>query len=184
MPNFRLIPPKSKLQDLAVGFGKEDSEEKAFEAGRAIANGSRSLENLLDIVRWKSARSEWHIRKNTSSQITNALDAAATVASSNSDENLVEALNALQKLKGVGIPVASAILTAINPERYTIIDFRALEALDYPRQDENFYIAYLNYCRDLAAQNVVSAQTELPAPTPLRALDRALWQWSYEQSNK
>ncbi len=73
-------------------------------------------------------------------------------------------------LQGVAVPVASAILTAIYPERYTVIDFRALEALGSKTTDRsvNFYLAYLTHCRQLAKAHHVT----------LRALDRALWQWS------
>jgi hypothetical protein len=76
-------------------------------------------------------------------------------------------------LRGVEIPVASAILTAIDPERYTIIDFRALESLGVKSSwhTVDSYLAYLEQCRELARQNTVS----------LRELDRALWQWSKEQ---
>jgi hypothetical protein len=74
------------------------------------------------------------------------------------------------------VPVASAILTAIDPERYTVIDFRALEALGNKSNDRtvNFYLAYLDACRQLAQEHQVS----------LRDLDRALWQWSSEQTRR
>lgn len=70
--------------------------------------------------------------------------------------------------------MASAILTAIDPERYTVIDFRALEALGNMANDcsVNFYLNYLDACRRLAKGHDVS----------LRDLDRALWQWSSEQA--
>jgi hypothetical protein len=77
-------------------------------------------------------------------------------------------------LQGVQVPVASAILTAIDPERYTVIDFRALEALGCDSKDRsvNFYLAYLKTCRQLASKHGVT----------LRNLDRALWQWSNERT--
>jgi hypothetical protein len=71
------------------------------------------------------------------------------------------------------VPVASAVLTAIEPERYTVIDFRALEALGSDSTDRsvNFYLAYLDFCRLLAKAHRIK----------LRDLDRALWQWSDDQ---
>jgi hypothetical protein len=71
------------------------------------------------------------------------------------------------------VPVASAILTAIYPERFTIIDFRALEALNIPEQPYisiDFYLSYLAECRKIASENSVT----------LRTLECALWQWSKE----
>jgi hypothetical protein len=41
------------------------------------------------------------------------------------------AIAVLCGLVGVDVTVASAILTAINPDRYAIIDFRALKSLGY-----------------------------------------------------
>jgi hypothetical protein len=72
------------------------------------------------------------------------------------------------------VPVASAILTAIDPKRYTVIDFRALEALGIKRASPSvdFYLDYLKHCRQLAKTHRVS----------LRDLDRALWQWSSEHA--
>jgi len=84
----------------------------------------------------------------------------------------------LLELHGVDLPVASAILAAIYPERYTVLDFRALEALGHARHDVHFYEEYLAFCKRLAESNIVSPQSELPAPTSLRTLDRALFEWT------
>jgi hypothetical protein len=88
------------------------------------------------------------------------------------------AVRVLLELHGVDLPVASAILAAIFPERDTVLDFRALEALGHARHDVRFYEEYLAFCKRLAESNIVTPQSELPAPTPLRTLDRALWEWS------
>jgi hypothetical protein len=74
----------------------------------------------------------------------------------------------LTGLIGVNVPVASAILTAIDQRRYTVIDFRALEGLGVKGivVSINFYLEYLRFCRRCAKLSKVS----------LRNLDRALWQ--------
>jgi hypothetical protein len=63
--------------------------------------------------------------------------------------------------------------TSGDPQRYTVIDFRALESLGTKCSTftVGFYLAYLKHCRELATQYNLS----------LRTLDRALWQWSYER---
>jgi hypothetical protein len=65
----------------------------------------------------------------------------------------------------------------VYPERYTIIDFRALEALGVKRGDGeetlDYYLEYLETCRSLAHDCNVD----------LRTLDRALWQWSKEHGS-
>ena len=85
------------------------------------------------------------------------------------------AIAVLCGLHGVDVPVASAILTAVAPERFTIIDYRALESLGVTNYvpTVDFYLAYLRACRELVRENTVS----------LRELDRALWQWSKEHSS-
>ncbi len=59
-----------------------------------------------------------------------------------------------------------------------MLDYRALEALGHARHDVHFYEEYLGFCKRLAESNIVKPQSELPAPTPLRAIERALWEWS------
>jgi hypothetical protein len=69
--------------------------------------------------------------------------------------------------------MASAILTAIDQNRHTIIDWRALHALGVPDWpiDVNFYLKrYYPECSRIAQQTGLS----------LRTVDRALWQWSAE----
>jgi hypothetical protein len=68
--------------------------------------------------------------------------------------------------------MAAAILTAIDQAKYTVVDWRTVEALGVPNVDYwnlNFYLrSYLPECKRLAGQAGVS----------LRKFDRALWSWS------
>jgi hypothetical protein len=176
---FQLQPAESDLQQLAeqywqkAGQREQELEKAAFEAGEAIRNGDFSLANLEEIVRWKSERVVHYLIGNSDEKIKRALKVAA------SPEATTEAaVKALIELHGVDIPVASAILAAIFPEQYTVLDFRALEALGHARHDVKFYEEYLAFCKRLAESNIVKPQPDLPAPTTLRALDRALCGWS------
>jgi hypothetical protein len=176
---FQLQPAEAELQDLAEqywqtsGEKEHELEKAAFEAGEAIRNGDYSLANLEAIVRWKSERAVQVLIGNSNEKIRRALSLAA------SPESTTEtAVNALTELHGVDIVLASAVLAAIFPERYTVLDFRTLEALGHARHDVRFYEEYLAFCKRLAESNIVTPQSELPAPTPLRTIDRALWEWS------
>ena len=180
---FQLQPAETELQQLAeqywehTGEKERELEEAAFEAGEAIRGGDYSLANLEAIVRWKSERVVHYLIANSNEKIKSALAVAASPNATTGD-----AVKALVDLHGVDIPVASAILAAIYPERYTVLDFRALEALGHARHDLLFYEEYLAFCKRLAESEIVTPQDDLPAPTPLRALDRALWQWSKSQA--
>jgi hypothetical protein len=180
---FQLQPAETELQQLAEQYWQETGEKErelekaAFEAGEAIRNGDYTLANLEAIVRWKSERVVHYLIANSNEKIKRALAVAASPEASTE-----AAVQALLELHGVDIPVASAILAAIYPERYTVLDFRALEALGHARHDVKFYEEYLDFCKRLAESNIVTAQSGLPAPTPLRTLDRALWEWSKSHS--
>jgi hypothetical protein len=84
-----------------------------------------------------------------------------------------ERMKALLTLRGVGVPTASALLHFAFPDRYPILDVRALESLGRPEQGTYslaFWLRYLEACRRLATAHGVSIRTH----------DKALWQHSKE----
>ncbi len=169
-PNFVLQFAPSEISRLAARYGPEQDEE-AFKAGSSIAAGNYTRENLKVIVCWKSPRRAALIDDNTDAEIAKALRFAADIRTS---EKL--AVEILDGLHGVGVPVASAILTTIHPTKYTIIDFRALDSLGVSKWDGSvsYYLSYLRACSELALKHKVS----------LRTLDRALWRWSRENGGQ
>ncbi len=137
-------------------------------AGKRIALGEYTRANLQAIFDWTTGgRGRNRLQLNTDEEIEDALRIAVEARTERT------AIAVLSGLYGVEIPVASAVLAAVAPERYTIIDFRALEALGEKRtwHTVDSYLAYLECCRRLARENGIS----------LRELDRALWQWSVER---
>ena len=181
--HFELQASETELQKLAneywekAGAKEHELEKAAFEAGSSIRYGEHTLNNIETIVRWKCERVVPVLISNSGEKVRKALAVAASP-----DTPLKDAVAALTALRGIDLPLASAILTAIFPERYTVMDYHALETLGQPRHDVEFYEQYLEFCRNLAAHNAVTAQPDLPAPTPLRSLERALWQWSKNHS--
>ena len=160
-------------RDEAVALAKEyrsEGDEAAFVAGDAIRNGDYSLQQLATIFKWKTnGRGKSRLMRNDALDVEDALRLACAARAPRS------AIAVLVGLHGVAVPVASSIMTVIYPDRYTVIDFRALEALGRRNDDHSisFYVGYLNYCHELAnAWNMT-----------LRQLDRALWQWSRERSH-
>lgn len=179
MATFELQPGKSELEELAAEYWQKTGEKEhelekaAYEAGAAIRKGDHSLANLEMIVRWKSERVVHYLIGNSEETIRQALAVAASPAST-----VRSAVDALTSLHGIDIAVASAILAAIDPERYMVLDVRALEALGHARHDVDFYEKYLAFCRQVAGSGAIKPQGELPGPTALHALERALWEWS------
>lgn len=165
---FRLQFDPACISELAGRYDAVE-DEPALAAGARIRNGCYTAENLGIIFKWKTRnRGVSRLQKNDPAEIADALKLAVMATTERS------AVAVLRGLSGVDTPVASAILTAINPERYTIIDFRALESLgvDSPDRSLPFYLCYLRYCWAAAKEHRIS----------LRTLDRALWQWSFEDT--
>ena len=162
--NFVLQFDPSEIGGRSERFGFAD-DTHARAAGRAILDGDYSVRNVRVIVEWKSRRSKGRFGRNAESDVADALRLAVSAKTERS------AIAVLCGLRGIKVPVASAIMAAVVPERFTIIDFRALEALGIKRRHAptvDFYLDYLAYCRQLAPKNAGG----------LRELDRALWQWS------
>jgi hypothetical protein len=145
-------------------------EEAALAAGRRIAERDFNRTDLLTIVRWKSSRPLGLVKSNQKGEISDALRLAVDAKTPR------VAMATLCGLRGVGVPVASAILTMIDPQRYTVIDRRALWTLGVRRQGDDGwpdlaltiddYLGYLDFCRARSTELGIS----------LRDLDRALWQ--------
>lgn len=65
----------------------------------------------------------------------------------------------------------------VDPSRFTVIDYRALETLEHHGElgkgfDADDYMCYLRLCRALAHK----------VKADLRTLDQAFWQWSKDCS--
>jgi hypothetical protein len=147
---------------------KAIDDEDALKAGRRIKAGECSRAHLQTIFKWKTKdRGKSRIARNSDAEIEDALRLTILAKEPRSG------LAVLTGLYGVDIPVASAIATAIHPDRYTVIDRRALETLGYKgAANMPLYLEYLAYCTALATDWNMS----------LRTLDRALWQWSSERN--
>jgi hypothetical protein len=147
-----------------------EKEEAAFAAGKRISMGDSSRANLMAIVRWKSARSKTLVDSNGDDEINDALRLAVNAKTPRA------AVAVLCGLRGVDVPVASAILTTINPKSFTVIDVRALQTLGIRKSSLTVgnYSRYLKFCLHAAASLDV----------PLRNLDRALWQKSKDATRQ
>jgi hypothetical protein len=169
LSQFKLMFAPELIGQLAQRY-EFQSDTDALQAGEQIRAGHCTRANLERIFQWKTGgRGRSRLAKNTDQDIADALELAVTAKTDRA------AIAVLKGLNGVEVPVASAILTAIKPERFTIIDFRALEALNIKQAylTIDFYLDYLGECRRLASEHNV----------PLRTLDRALWQWSKERGD-
>ena len=124
MKTFRLAFNPAKIHELA---GRYDyvSDGGPLQAGKKITMGEYTRTNLEVIFEWKTkGRGRSRLQKNTNAEIADALKLAADAKTERA------ALAVLTGLRGVEVPVASAILTAVYPKRFTIIDFSEYSAED------------------------------------------------------
>ncbi len=121
----------------------------------------------MDVVSWKSRRTGGLAARNSAADVEYVTRAALAAR-----ESLKAPL--LSVLAGVQTPVASALLAVVDPQNFTIIDWRAEESLRHFGYLSEFppgrvpYGFYLELCRETAKRLAV----------PLRELDRCLWTFS------
>jgi hypothetical protein len=118
------------------------------------ARGEFSRGEFLRMCRWKSPRAMPHYRRNSAATIRTV---SRTVLAARSERRRIEGLT---ELRGVSVPVASAILTLIDPRRYGVLDIRvwqllcALDVVGWKRGGRGFstrdWLVYLDRLRGQA----------------------------------
>ena len=127
--------------------------------------GYLSKAEFLNVCRWKTPRSQWRCKSNDDVLIREVSCLTRTTES----EHLRIQIWTL--LAGVGWPIASVFLHFAFPDRYPILDYRALWSLrtEVPGQYTfSFWWKYTEFCRELAHN----------AGVTMRMLDQALWKYS------
>jgi hypothetical protein len=165
---FRLQFPVGDIPALAARYDFDPDHEVAAAGVSACERGYYTKPELVLICEWKTVRSRSRVAQNTAAFV----EGITRVAFATEDET--ERMAALCALRGVNLPTASVLLHFAFPDRYPIIDWRALESLGQPRQPTytiEYWRTYVDACRKLAAQ----------AGVTMRVLDKALWQYSREQ---
>lgn len=146
-------------------FGKSDSIVEKELIGWFSAHRYLDRENFLKLGMWKSPRPKRFYEANSEESIIGITGSAIE-----SSEEFYKVCS-LQNLKGVSWPVASVILHFAHPDKYMIMDFRAIESLGMKKPSSynfDFWMEFTNNVRGLSKQLGVS----------LRTLDKALWMYS------
>ena len=107
-----------------LGQNTDEKFLKLFEMCKKVKErGFLTKEEFVKIGMWKSPRPKNLYLSNPEEEI---ISISKKILLSNSEKEKMALLNTL---KGVSIPVASAILTVINPENYGVIDIRDWQLL-------------------------------------------------------
>ena len=158
-----MLLTKTEIKELIKKYDEisyaEEGTELFGKVNQNIKNlGYLTKQDFLKIVRWKAVRAIRKAEANSEEVIENITKFAFGV------ENEEVKIRVLTSLNGVSVPMASAILTVFNPDKYGVIDIRAwhslcnLGELQCKKDIYNFqdWILYLNTIRKLARQNNVS----------------------------
>ena len=117
---------------------------------------------LFELFDWKSPRSKGVGKKNTNLYVKQISKKFFHLVGDK------ERMDCLKKLHGVGIPVASAILTVMDPKNYGVIDYHVWQALfqfEYVREKKDGknlsvknWLQFLKILRSLAQQHKVNVR--------------------------
>jgi hypothetical protein len=128
--------------------------------------------DLDRIFRWKLrtqyGRNQRHRDTNTDSAYRAVTQAALSITETDLDYEAEVRTGVLTSLRGVGVPVASAILALTDPGHYCVVDFRGWRAV-FGEERRTFdipaYIHYLQEVRKLADD----------LGWPIQETDLAIW---------
>lgn len=148
-------------------------------ASTVASNGYMEPQDVLLVASWKTDRSLPCIAMNE--QVLGTL-ATKTRDAFADGLGVAERVRRLRTIHGIGVGVASALLTVFRSEEFSVVDWRALQTLrrhgESAGQDEftdrtnawwyENYELYLDGCLGISRREGV----------PLRDLDRFLWRWS------
>jgi hypothetical protein len=169
MPAFEMQFPLEQVREYAARYAYQNDTEVIHIGQLARERGYYTRDEFLAVCRWKTPRSAPLVALNSAESI----EAATGVALSESSTER-ERIKGLRSLQGVDWATASVFLHLAYPERYPILDTRALQALGVrPPATFSFHFweSYVAASRDLAEQAGMDGRT----------FDQALWQWSKEQ---
>lgn len=119
--------PASGLEPLVRRYLSAEEDEATVKLigrlQRAKTRGYLTATELEAVCYWKSPRAIHHIRKNSAARIRAVTRSAlATGSERRRFESLLE-------LDGVSVPMASALLTLLDPKRYGVLDIRVWQLL-------------------------------------------------------
>jgi hypothetical protein len=112
-----------------------------------------TYEEFDDVLHWKLrgqyGRQKERRQANTENVIRTVTAAALSITHPDEDYEIELRLGLLCCLRGVGVPVASAILALVFPEKYAVIDFRGWRRI-FDEERITFSISdYKRYVREI-----------------------------------
>ena len=161
-----------------------------FESASAVfrRRGFLFKKEFISICEWKTTRQRNKYQENSEADIVKITTEVISM-----HPNIKEQIDRLTQLKGVGVPVASAILTAIFPKYYCVLDYRAWRALLWVmsapfsfnnyREFSEIMDKFRNYASKESYMEYIKKVRKLAVAysmTP-RKIEEALWMYDKER---
>ena len=127
-------------------------------------------EKFIKIGLWKSKRPTKHYKNNDDLTVR---EITQFCLATKSEQARIEPLTVLN---GVSYPVASVILHFAFPDKYPIMDVRAISSLGWEQPKSYNFNFWKKYCEKI--QNISRETGE-----DLRTIDKALWKYDKEQNS-
>ncbi len=136
-------------------------------------------EEFFAIIIWKSNRAKTNVRSGIKKSGKTIKSITSNIFQAKTFE---QKLDILTSIPGLGLPIASAILTVCYPDDFTVVDYRAQVSLKKfgeavegnPAANTPAYLDYLDKCKKLSHRFNVS----------LRDFDRMLWAKDFYDGTK
>lgn len=147
------------------------SDELVENEVKAWLENNRFLdrERFIKLGMWKSPRPKRHYEANDERKVKEIT--MSSFQTENEFQRLESLLGMNGGLKGVSYPVASVILHFAFPDRYSILDFRALWSLGWEQPTDYSFAFWQKYCQEIKRISDGTGQS-------LRTVDKALWEYS------
>jgi len=127
-----------------------------------------------EILEWKLThqieRQREYRRQNNDAVICSVTALALTITHSDPDYQLELRVSILCALRGVGVPVASAVLALCFPDEYAVIDFRNWRQLFETERNSFDISAYKRYMREVRRLSGELGRS-------VQEVDHAIWEF-------
>lgn len=159
---MRISLNKTEVLDYAERYDYSGDTLLADRLQMAAQRGYLTRDDLIEVAKWKwgGGRTRQLAGQNSDEDVQEVTRVSFTTG----NERL--RIGALLVLQGVHWPMASVILHFAFPDRYPILDIRAMETVEGPKSYTfESWLEYTELCRKTASDMGVT----------MRTLDRALW---------
>jgi hypothetical protein len=134
-----------------------------------------------EILKWKLRQQigrQRHLRAANTEEIIRAVTGLAlTIAPADKEYEIELRLNILSALRGVDIPVASAVVALVFPDEYAVIDSRVWQQLF---DEKRWVFSVPNYKKYLAKIRTLADELGWP----VQEVDHAIWVYTYPSECK